>query len=348
MWMKSVLLKGGVTVFKGIIAGLGGRGLYWVKEARNHEGCQLVGYVEPNVNNQKRAVEQHGVPKDQIFASLDEALGKVKADFVLDVTPPSVHFEVAKKAFDAGLHVLGEKPLSDDYRVAMKMVKMGAKAGLRHMITQNYRFGPQPRTTRKLLAEGIIGTPGQCDVRFYMSWADIPGSHYVTQPYMLINDMMVHHFDMIRYVLGQDPVAVHAVTWNHPWGWHKGDAAHSIVFKFDGGLWATHVCVGCAVGSRTSWNGDWRIEGPRGSISWEGAKIRRAHLHRTEKPVDEEVAPLDVPPAGKAILDEFFAAIREEREPECSAADNIKSLAMVFAAIKSAREGKWVKLDELK
>ena len=37
-----------------------------------------------------------------------------------------------------------------------------------------------------------------------------------------------------------------------------------------------------------------------------------------------------------AMLDEFFSAIRDDREPECSARDNLKSLAMVFAAIQSA------------
>ena len=86
-------------------------------------------------------------------------------------------------------------------RTAKSVAEAGAKAGVKHMITQNYRFGAQPRTTRKVLADGLIGSAGQCDVRFYMPWADMPGSHYVTEPFMLINDMMVHHFDLMRYVL---------------------------------------------------------------------------------------------------------------------------------------------------
>lgn len=331
----------------GILAGLGGRGLFWLGETRRHEGCELIGYVEPGEANRRRAIEEHEVPEEQVFIHIDDAIEKTEADFVLDVTPPAAHFEIAQKAFASGLNVLGEKPLSDDYATACRMVEMGAQAGLKHMITQNYRFSAPPRTTRRLLAEGLIGKPGQCDIRFYMCWADMPGSHYVTEPYMLINDMMVHHFDMMRYVLGVDPVSVQAVTWNHPWGWHTGDAAHAIVFEFPDGLWATHVSVGCAVGERTSWNGDWRIEGPKGTISWQQDVIRHAHLHRTDDPVDEVIPPLDVPPAGKAILDEFCAAIEEDREPECSAADNIQSLAMVFAAIQSAKEGRRVELCEL-
>lgn len=165
---------------------------------------------------------------------------------------------------------------------------------------------------------------------------------------MLINDMMVHHFDLMRYVLQADPIAVQAITWNHSWGWHQGDAAHAIVFEFPENLHATHVSCGCAVGSKTSWNGDWRIEGPDGSIDWDSAGTWHSHLHRTEHKIDrQQIEHLPVPPSEQAMLDEFFAAIDENCEPECSAEDNLKSLAMVFAAIQSAKEKRRVELSEL-
>jgi len=91
------------------------------------------------------------------------------------------------------------------------------------------------------------------------------------------------------------------------------------VFAFEDGLMATHVCIGCAVGSQTSWNGDWRIEGPQGSITWDKDKMWHTHLHRVETRINQEIFPLNVPPNEQAMLDEFFAAIRENREPECSA-----------------------------
>ncbi|MBV9868448.1 MAG: Gfo/Idh/MocA family oxidoreductase [Abitibacteriaceae bacterium] len=333
---------------KCIVTGLGGRGLHWLNQTKQREDVEIVVCVEPMEANRQRAVERHNIPQEKIFNSFDEALQNVQADFVLDVTPPAVHHEVAEKAFAAGLHVLGEKPLSDNFETARKVVEAGKQSGVKHMITQNYRFGAQPRTTRKVLAEGIIGQPGQCDVRFYIPWADFPGSHYVTQPYMLINDMMVHHFDLMRYVLNENPVSVQAITWNQPWGWHKGDAAHSIVFQFADGLVATHVACGCAVGSQTGWNGDWRIEGPQGSIDWDKEGTWHSHLHRTQEKINRQpVQHLAVPTSEQAILDEFFAAIKEDRQPECSAEDNLNSLAMVFAAIQSAKEGRKVELSEL-
>ena len=333
---------------KAILTGLGGRGLYWLDNARRHPDVEVVAFVEPDEGSIARAVEQHKVARDAIFPSLAEAIANCDADFVLDVTPPAVHSEVAFQAFENGLHVIGEKPLSDDFEIARKVAQAGHAAGLTHMITQNYRFGSLPRTSRRVLDEGLIGKPGQCDIQFYMNWADLPGSHYVTAPYMLINDMMVHHFDLMRYVLNEDPVSVRAKTWNQPWGWHAGDACHSIIFEFASGLVATHVANGAAVGSRTSYNGDWRIEGDKGSLDWKDDKLSHSHLHRTDKNVDaREIKQDATAPGDQAMLDEFFAAIRDNRAPECNAQDNLKSLAMVFAAIQSARENREVQLSEL-
>lgn len=330
-----------------ILTGLGGRGRHWLGAVQKRNDVEVVAGVEPSEANQVIAMEK-GMVADKIYPSLEDALRHVEADFVLDVTPPKIHHLVAEKAFAHGLHVLGEKPLSDDFAIAKRVAQQGAEAGVKHMITQNYRFGAQPRTTRKVLGENIIGAPEQCDVRFYMPWADMAGSHYVTEPFMLINDMMVHHFDLMRYVLQADPIAVQAITWNHSWGWHQGDAAHAIVFEFPHNLHATHVSCGCAVGSKTSWNGDWRIEGPNGSIDWDSTGTWHSHLHRTEQKIDRQpIEHLGVPASEQAMLDEFFAAIDENREPECSAQDNLKSLAMVFAAIKSAKEKRRVELNEL-
>ena len=334
---------------KCILTGLGGRGRHWLNALRAYEGIEVVACVEPFEANVTRAVEEKQVPREQIYSSLDEAIANVQADFLVDVTPPKVHREVAEKAFAAGLDVLGEKPLSENYADALAVVAAGKAANRIHMITQNYRFGVQPRTVARLVREGLVGEVGQCDVRFYMPWADMPGTHYVTEPFMLINDMMVHHFDLLRLTLGQNPESVQAITWNQPWGWHAGDACHAIVFEYASGLRATHVCVGCAVGSQTQWNGDWRIEGPQGSLEASKDGIVFKHLHRTETPETREIeGDLNVPTGEKAILDVFLQAVRTRQPPECNAEDNLGSLAMVFAAIQSAKEGRKVRLDELK
>lgn len=335
---------------KAIIAGLGGRGRMWLKSCRENADVEIVACVEPFADNSKRAVQEDGIAKEIIFSDLNQAVKQVKADFVLDVTPPSVHEQTALTAFENGLHVLGEKPLSDDYQAALRIVAAGKKAGLKHMVAQNYRFEGLPRTTKKLLQSGRMGSVGQLDVTLYVPWADIPGSHYVTKPYMFLTDMGIHHFDLMRYLLGMDPLSVQAVTWNLPWGWHKGDACQHILFRFPNGVMATHHGVGCTLGHvPAGHNGEWRFETPKGTLTWEGFKLFHTHKHRAEPTIREEL-PLDANATTggvKSVLEEFIKSIKENRQPECNAVDNLKSMQMVFAATKSAQEKREVSLSEL-
>ncbi|MBM3213452.1 Gfo/Idh/MocA family oxidoreductase [Candidatus Poribacteria bacterium] len=333
---------------RGIIVGVGGRARSWYDTCRRHRDVELVGYVEISPERRERVISEWGLPRDEVHDSLSNALKAAEADFVCDVTPPAAHERVALEAFDAGLHVIGEKPLSDTFEAAYRMVAAAERAGVTHVITQNYRFGRTPRTAHRLLKEGVVGGPEHAVVGFYMPWAKAPGTHYVTMPYPLITDMGIHHFDMLRYVLDREPVNVLAKTWNVSWGWHAGDAAHTAIFEFEGGLTVTHHSLGASVGKRTSWNGDWRIEGPKGSLTWEDDALFWTGNPAGPKDGREQL-PLDELPLGgqDALLEEFVSAIREGREPECSSRDNIKSLAMVFAGIKSDKEKRQVDIAEL-
>ena len=334
---------------QGILVGLGGRGRYWYRECAKNPDMELVACVEPNSDNVAKAREDLGLGDLAVYNDLSEAIANCSADFVIDITPPAVHEKIAMQTFAAGLHLLGEKPMSDDFGACQRIVKAGTEAGVKHMITQNYRFNGLPRTTKRLLDEDLIGPVGQLDVSLYVPWADAPGSHYVTEPYMFLTDMGIHHFDMIRYTMGSDPISAHAITWNLPWGWHQGDACQHILFRFANGAIATHRGTGCTVGHvPAGHNGEWRYEGPKGSLTWEGFNLFYSHSHRTEQKVRRQIE-LDDTGDGEQnpVLSEFLDALNNDRAPECSAAENLLSVAMVFAAVKSAKEKREVGLDEL-
>src|ERR1041385_5511476 len=137
---------------RAITVGLGGRGRGWLKDCRENSDVQVVACVEPGPDNRQRAISELGVAKEQLYNDLSSAIKAVKADFVVDVTPPATHESVAMTAFENGLHVLGEKPLSDNYDAAKRVVAAGKRAGVKHMITQNYRFEGLPRTTNRLIS----------------------------------------------------------------------------------------------------------------------------------------------------------------------------------------------------
>jgi predicted dehydrogenase len=118
-----------------------------------------------------------------------------------------------------------------------------------------------------------------------------------------------------------------------------------------GGLQFTYNGSWCAQGLNTSWNSQWRAFGPGGAATWDGEHDPVAEVvtgndgfvHATEKvkvTVDETAL------SGIAgSLREFLHALRSGQTPQGECHDNIKSLAMVFAAVESAQTGQRVRVE---
>ena len=95
----------------------------------------------------------------------------------------------------------------------------------------------------------------------------------------------------------------------------------------------------------SSWESAWRLVGGRGTLCWDGEGQPRTELIGGGEAVAP--APYTGPEGHAGCLQEMFAAIAAGRPAETSHGDNIKSLAMVFAAIESARRGARVEIAEL-
>ncbi|MBZ0298698.1 MAG: gfo/Idh/MocA family oxidoreductase, partial [Anaerolineae bacterium] len=106
----------------------------------------------------------------------------------------------------------------------------------------------------------------------------------------------------------------------------------------------------CAEGLRTTWESEWRVVGQQGSAYWYGDERMPAQvLSGNEgffRPLEDvEIspdAPVDKRGGHAGCIREFVEAVRSGGTPETTASDNVKSLAMVFAAIESAQTGQSV------
>src|SRR5690606_23390301 len=84
--------------------------------------------------------------------------------------------------------------------------------------------------------------------------------------YPLIIDMSIHHFDLMRFFLERDPVAVYGRSWNPPWSWYKGDASAAVTLEFDGNVVIAYNGSWCSQGREISWNANWRFECAEGVV----------------------------------------------------------------------------------
>ena len=118
-----------------------------------------------------------------------------------------------------------------------------------------------------------------------------------------------------------------------------------------GGLRYTYRGSWCSEGRHTSWEGEWRAVGPNGTATWDGhaapvAEIVAEHGGFTS-PTEQHTAAFDeaMQRGIAGSLRDFLHALRTGATPMGECHDNIKSLAMVFAAIESAATGKRVNVE---
>jgi predicted dehydrogenase len=170
--------------------------------------------------------------------------------------------------------------------------------------------------------------------------------------HVLLIDMAIHTFDAARFLTHADPVSVYCREWNPTGSWFDHDASAIAIFEMSNGIVYTYRGSWCAEGLHTTWESDWRIIGKDGSVKWDGQEDIKAErvastgsLFSVHENVELPPAPTSEVESGHAqAIRNFVECVKTGTTPETICTDNIKSLAMVFSAIESAKTGKTVKV----
>lgn len=330
---------------KAVLVGCGGISGAWLDAARKIPELTIAGLVDVRGDAARARAAEFGLGHAVVGTALAEVLDRTRPDAVFDCTVPSAHAEVALTAFARGCHVLGEKPMAHSLDAARAMVAAARKAGRLHAITQTRRWDRRLRRVQRFLATGVLGRLGTVHCDFMI------GAHFGgfrdRMRHVLIEDMAIHTFDAARFMIGADPVRVWCKEWNPSGSWFDHDASAAAVFDFAGGCVYAYRGSWCAEGLNTTWEGTWRFVGDRGSATWDGGEHIRAQVVAETGGFQSAWKDADVPPAlpddkdggHLGALKEFVACVRDGTPPETAGEDNIKSLAMVLAAVESSERG---------
>jgi predicted dehydrogenase len=154
-------------------------------------------------------------------------------------------------------------------------------------------------------------------------------------------------------ISGKDPVAVYAREFNPAGSWYRGDVAANCIFEMTDSVEFCYRGSWCAEGCTTGWEGNWRLIGDRGTMLYEKGEMPWGEVVSGDEGFSRELAPLEVAEVEMefggqhAALREFLAYLREGTMPQCECHDNIKSLAMVFAAVESSRRRARVEIEDI-
>lgn len=105
-------------------------------------------------------------PEINIYRDIDELLKDESIELVIVNTPNSTHFDFAKKALNAGKHVLVEKPFTITVREGIQLKELAEKKDLVLSVYHNRRFDSDYKTIQKILKKKMIGEVVEAEMRF--------------------------------------------------------------------------------------------------------------------------------------------------------------------------------------
>ncbi len=329
--------------------GLGDWGRDWAwRIVPTVEEVETVAYVDPSAEAFSLLRGHLDVDPARCYDSLADAVHATAPDAAVITATLASHEPLTRAALEAGLHVLVEKPFTDDLETAEQLVELARLKGRTLMVSQNYRFFPAARAAARLVAEESLGPLYQVSIDFRRNSASPPHPrrrhHSDAQP-MLV-DMSIHHFDLLRMILRREPTSVSFDAPAQPWSGFAGPPAAVGSIRFDGVV-VSYRASWVSAGPITPWAGEWAMEFERGRLFWtsrgdEGVLHDRAVV----RPRRGRTRAVELPHMSRidraGTLTEFARSIADGVEPEASGRDNLATIAFMSAAVESAAGQDWV------
>lgn len=332
-----------------LLGGLGVRGAYWAKVIQRSARCEIAAYADPNPEARERACARFG--DKPTFETVEDAIAGMDGIRALVLAnPPTGRESQIQAAVDKNIPMLIEKPLALDLKEAAHLVSIAEKADVPLMVGLNFRYLAVTIATRQMLYDQTVGTPEFA--RFtYERWRDGRrpdlNKYPLTMAHPMLWEQSIHHFDLMRYVYGQEPVMVQCQTWNPSWSMYDDDTNVAALFTFDGGMIVNYH--GTWQSNWANPHFEWRTECTKGIITQKD-QFGDLYSATRDNPV---LTHHELPPHERwitettGLLEAFLDTVIDGAPLQCSGRDHLMSLAMVEACIQSSATSSGISISSV-
>src|SRR3569623_3447049 len=326
------------------LLGAGRIGKVHARAVTSNPAAKLVAVADAMAQAAKDIAAQYGCEVrtiEQIAASPD-------IDAVVICTPTDTHADLIEKFSNAGKAIFCEKPIDLSVKRVEECLKVVAKNKTTLMVGFTRRFDPHFMAVRAAIDAGEIG-----DVEMVTIVSRDPGAppiEYVKRSGGIFRDMTIHDFDMARFLLGEEITTVSAqasVLVDKAIGEAGDYDSVSVMLSTASGKHAT-----ISNSRRATYGYDQRIEahGSKGSVAAENQRadsIEVANAKGYTRPPLYDFFMTRYLDAYALEIAAFIAAATSGKKAAPSGAVGLVALALADAAVKSAKEGRAVKVSEV-
>lgn len=317
-----------------------------IEALRQHAGrAELVAVCDNRPEALQSAVERTGAKG---FASLDALLSSCDADLIVLATPSGLHPRQAMRAAAAGRHVLSEKPMATKWDEGMQMVRACRDAGVKLFVVKQNRLNPTLQRLKAAVDGGRFGRIFMANVNVF--WTR-PQSYYDEAPWRGRWDLdggaflnqASHYVDMVDWLIG--PVdSVHAYTATLARDIEAEDSGVMSLRLRSGGLVSINVTM---LTHGKNFEGSITLLGEHGTVRIGGVAVNQVQHWEFDEPQPEDAQVFDASYATPSVYgfghplyyDNVIRTLRGEASAEVDGYEGLRSLEVVIAAYRSARDG---------
>ncbi len=284
------------------------------------------------------ALRDQYLPDADVVTDYSDALACSGVEVADIATHPAPRVPIIEAALRAGKHVLSQKPFVLDLDVGERLVALAAAHGVQLAVNQNGRWAPHFAWMRAAIDAGLLGDVASMDVSQQWDHNWVKDTVFNAVPHLLLYDYAIHWFDIACVFFGdRTPLRVTAsATRSRSQQAAPSLLAHAVI-EFEDGQATLAFNGDCIHGQsdRTT------VAGSTGSLHSEGPGIldQSVTLYTAKGHTTPVLQGQWFPDGFHGAMAELLRAIAEKRAPGHSAANNLRSLALCFAAVASAESG---------
>lgn len=306
-------------------------------------GGRVIAVADVMIDQAREWAEGEGIK--YIYQDYHELLANPEVEAVVIATPTNTHAEVAIASAEAGKQIFLEKPVDLSLERIHEVMDAVKKAGVICQIGFNRRFDHNFRRVREMVENGTVGDPHI--IRVTSRDPAPPPISYVKVSGGLFVDMMIHDFDMVRYLSGSDAVRITAKgsVLVDPEIGEAGDIDTAVVT-----LEMANGAIAVIDNSRQAVYGyDQRVEvfGSKGQAVAYNDKPSTVEVYTADTVTTDKIRYFFLDRYTGAFIDQFVAfieAVRGEKKVPVDVLDGLRSVEMALAAGESLRTGKTVEM----
>jgi predicted dehydrogenase len=328
------------------IVGLGSLSIYQILPAfAKCEKSKPVAFVSGHPDKANKLAVRYGINPKNIYnyQNYDSIKENPEVDIIYIVLPNCMHAEYTIRGFQAGKHVLTEKPMACTPTDCQKMIDAGRAAGKKLMVAYRCRYEPYNQEAIRIARSGELG-PTQV-ILADTGWnATNPDQWRLKRDLAgggSLMDIGIYALNASRYLSGEEPTEINAMIYNAPGDPRFKEVEETVNFQL---RFPSGTIANCTSSYGYYATSHYRVIGTQGWLDmdpatwYSGLRMKvgnRSGILEKEPPTRDHFA---------LEMDHMSHCVMENKEPLTPGEEGLKDISLMVAIYEAARSGKTVKV----